>query len=121
MGRHLICVRRAWGLFLSYQRESKQTHRRSTAAHDIVGPSPPRIGGCIRCICPTCQGAWLLRGRLRVALYPPRRAGRMTVIAIARVDPQGVVRWTTRLACVPTVRVDSTIERLTSFPEDQLV
>ena len=47
--------------------------------------------------------------------------GRMTMIAIARVDPQGVVHWSARLARVPTVRVDSTVERLTSFPEDQLV
>ena len=64
---------------------------------------------------------WLLRGRLRATLYPPRRDGRMTVIAIARVDPQGVVHWSTRFARVPIVRVDSTIERLTGFPEDQLV
>ena len=45
----------------------------------------------------------------------------MTVIAIARVDPQGVVHWSTRLACIPAVRVDSTVERLTGFPEDQLI
>ena len=55
-----------------------------------------------------------------VALYPPRRAGRMTVIAIAGVDPQGVVHWSTRFARVPTVRVDSTTARLACFPEDQL-
>ena len=45
----------------------------------------------------------------------------MTVIAIVKVDPQEVVHWNTRLARVPTVRVDSTVERLTNFPEDQLV
>ena len=44
----------------------------------------------------------------------------MTVIAIVRVDPQGVVHWSTRFARVPTVRVDSTAARLTGFPEDQL-
>ena len=70
---------------------------------------------------PARQVAWLLRGQLRAALYPPRRARRMTVIAIVKVDPQGVVHWSTRFARVPVVRVDSTVERLTSFPEDQLV
>ena len=45
----------------------------------------------------------------------------MIVIAIAKVDPQGVVHWGTRFARVPAVRVDSTVERLTSFLEDQLV
>ena len=45
----------------------------------------------------------------------------MTLIAIARVDPQGVVHWNTRLARVPAVRVDNTVKRLIGFPEDQLV
>ena len=45
----------------------------------------------------------------------------MTVIAIAGVDPQGVVHWSTRFARVPAVRVDSTVVQLTGFPEDQLV
>ena len=34
-------------------------------------------------------------------------AGR--AIAIAGVDPQGVVRWSTRFDRAPTVRVDSTV------------
>ena len=63
---------------------------------------------------------WLLRDQLPAALYPPRWAGQMTVIPIAGVDPQGVVHWSTRFARVPAVRVDSTVARLTSFPEDQL-
>ena len=69
---------------------------------------------------PASQGAWLLRDQLRVALYPPRWAGRMTVISIARVDPQVVVHWSTRFARVPAARVDSTASRLIGFPEDQL-
>ena len=44
----------------------------------------------------------------------------MTVIAIARVDPQGVVHWSTRFAHVPTVRVNIIVVRLIGFPEDQL-
>ena len=44
----------------------------------------------------------------------------MTVIAIAGVDPQGVVHWSTRFARVPAVRVDSTTAQLAGFPEDQL-
>ena len=44
----------------------------------------------------------------------------MTVIVIARVDPQGVVHWSTLFARVLAVRVDSTTARLTGFPEDQL-
>ena len=44
----------------------------------------------------------------------------MTVIAIARVDPQGVVHCSTFFARVLVVRVDSTVARLTGFPEDQL-
>ena len=44
----------------------------------------------------------------------------MTVISIARVDPQGVVHWSPRFARVPVVRVDSTVARLNGFPEDQL-
>ena len=55
-----------------------------------------------------------------MALYPPRWAGRMIVISIARVDPQGVVHWSTRFARIPAMRVDSTAARLTGFPEDQL-
>ena len=45
----------------------------------------------------------------------------MIVIAIAGVDPQGLVHWSTRFARVPVVRVDSTVVRLTGFPEYQLV
>ena len=55
------------------------------------------------------------------ALYPPRRAGRMTVIAIAGVGPQGVVHRSSRFARAPAVRVDSTAARLIGFPGDQLV
>ena len=121
MGRHLVCVRHAWGLFLSYRHGSKRIHRRSTAAHDIAGPSLPRIGGCYRrCIYSARQGAWLPRDQLPAALYPPRRAGRMTVIAIAGVDPQGMVHWSTRLVHALAVRVDSTAARLTSFLEGRL-
>ena len=45
----------------------------------------------------------------------------MTVIAIGRVDPQGVVRQSTRFARAPAIRVDSTSEQLIGFPRDQLV
>ena len=45
----------------------------------------------------------------------------MTVIAIARVDPQGVVRRSTRFARAPVVKVDSTAGRLIGFPGDQFV
>ena len=45
----------------------------------------------------------------------------MTVIAIAGVDPQGVVRRSTRFARAPVVRVDSTAAQLIGFPRDQLV
>ena len=44
----------------------------------------------------------------------------MTLIAIAGVDPQGLVHWGTRFTRVPAVRVDSTTVPLTGFPEDQL-
>ena len=45
----------------------------------------------------------------------------MTVIAIAGVDPQGVVHRSTCFARAPAVRVDSTAARLIGFPGDQLV
>ena len=60
------------------------------------------------------------KGQQPAALYPPRWAGRMIVIAIAGVDLQGVVHLSTRFARVSAVRVDSTTARLTGFPEDQL-
>ena len=44
----------------------------------------------------------------------------MTVIAIVRVDLQGVVRRSTHFARAPAVRVDSTAARLIGFPGDQL-
>ena len=56
-----------------------------------------------------------------MALYPPRRAGRMTVIAIAGVGPQGVVHRSSRFMRAPAMRADSTAMRLISFPGDQLV
>ena len=52
-----------------------------------------------------------------MALYPPRRAERMIVIAIAEVNPQGMVRWSTPLVRIPALRVDSIVVRLTGFPE----
>ena len=60
---------------------------------------------------------WFPRDQLLGALYPPRQAGRMTVIAIAGVDPQGMVHWSTPLVRVPTMRVDSIVARLAGFPE----
>ena len=52
-----------------------------------------------------------------MALYPPRWAERMTVIAIAEVDPRGMVHWSTPLVRVPTFRDDSIAVQLTGFPE----
>ena len=63
---------------------------------------------------------WFLRDQRLAALYPPRRVGRMTVIAIARVGPQWVVQRSIRFARAPAVRVDSITARLISFPGDQL-
>ena len=45
----------------------------------------------------------------------------MTVIAIARVGPQGVVHWSSRFARALAMRVDSTAARLIGFPRYQLV
>ena len=45
----------------------------------------------------------------------------MTVIAIARVGPQGVVHRSSWFAHAPTVRVDNTAARLIRFHGDQLV
>ena len=56
-----------------------------------------------------------------MALYPLRLAGRMDVIAIAGVRPQGVVHRSNRFACAPAVRADSIVARLIGFPGDQLV
>ena len=56
-----------------------------------------------------------------MALYPPRRAGRMTVIAIVGVGPQWVVQRSIRFARATAVRVDSTTARLIGFLGDQLV
>ena len=55
-----------------------------------------------------------------MALYPLRRAGRMTVIAIVGVDPQGMVYWSTPLVRVPALRADSIAARLTGFLEGRL-
>ena len=44
----------------------------------------------------------------------------MTVIAIAEIDPQGMVYWSTPLVNVPALRVDSIVVRLTGFPEGRL-
>ena len=55
-----------------------------------------------------------------MTLYPPGRAGRMTVIAIARAGPQGLLPRRCRLERASLVRVDSTAVRLTGFPRDQL-
>ena len=55
-----------------------------------------------------------------MVLYPPGRAGRMAVIVIARVGPQGVLPQRCWLERAPVVRVDSTAARLTCFPGDQL-
>ena len=44
----------------------------------------------------------------------------MTVIAIAEVDPQGMVHWSIPLAHVPALRAYSIVVRLTGFPEDEL-
>ena len=54
--------------------------------------------------------------QLLAALYSPRRAGRMTVIAIVEVDPQGMVHWSIPLVRVPALRVDSIVVRLNWFP-----
>ena len=51
-----------------------------------------------------------------MALYPPRRARRMTVIAIVGVSSQGVVHWNSWFVRVPGVRVDNTVARLIGFP-----
>ena len=63
---------------------------------------------------------WFPRDQLPAALYPPRRAERMTVIAIAKVGSQGMVHWRTPLIRVPTLRDDSIVLRLTGFPEGRL-
>ena len=55
-----------------------------------------------------------------MVLYPPRQAGRMTVIAIAGVGPQRVLPQRCWLERAPVVRVDSIVARLTGFPRDQL-
>ena len=55
-----------------------------------------------------------------MALYPPGRAGRMTVIAITRVDPRGMLPRRRRLEHAPVMRVGSLAEQLTSSPGDQL-
>ena len=55
-----------------------------------------------------------------MTLYPPGRAGRMSVIAIAAIGPQGVVPRRGRFVRAPVVRVDSTAARLIGFPGDQL-
>ena len=44
----------------------------------------------------------------------------MTVIAIAEVDPQGMVHWSTPLVRVLALRADSIVVRLTGFPEGRL-
>ena len=44
----------------------------------------------------------------------------MTVIAIAEVDPQGVVHWSIPLVRVLALRADSIVVRLTDFPEGRL-
>ena len=56
-----------------------------------------------------------------MALYPPRQAGRMIVIAIFGVDLRGVVFRGTCFARAPAVRVDNTVARLIGFSGDQLV
>ena len=55
-----------------------------------------------------------------MALCPPRRVGQMTVIAIAEVDPQGMVHWSIPLVRVLALRYDSIIMQLTDFPESRL-
>ena len=55
-----------------------------------------------------------------MALCPPRRIGQMTVIAIAEVDPQGVVHCSIPLVRVLALRVDSIVVRLTDFLEGRL-
>ena len=45
----------------------------------------------------------------------------MTVIAIAGVDPQGMVHRSSRFAHTPVVRVDSTTAQLIGFLGDPLV
>ena len=49
------------------------------------------------------------RDQLLVARCPPRQVGRMTVIAISEVDPQGMVHWSTPIVCVPALRADSIV------------
>ena len=44
----------------------------------------------------------------------------MTLIAIAEVDPQGMVYWNIPLVRVLALRVDSIVVRLTDFPEGRL-
>ena len=41
----------------------------------------------------------------------------MIMIAIAKVNPQGMVRWSTPLVRVPAMRVDGIVVRLTGFLE----
>ena len=53
--------------------------------------------------------------------FYPRRAGRLTVIAIARVGSQGVVLRSGQLARVLAKRSDNTVVRLIGFLGDQLV
>ena len=43
------------------------------------------------CICPTRRGTRFLRDQRPMALYPPGRAERMTVIAITGAGPQGML------------------------------
>ena len=56
-----------------------------------------------------------------MALYPPRRVGRVTVIAIVGAGPPGLVPWRGRFVRTPVVRVGSTAVRLIGFPGDPLV
>ena len=44
----------------------------------------------------------------------------MTVIAIAKVNPQGMVQWSIPLVRVLALRADSIVVRLTGFPEGRL-
>ena len=56
-----------------------------------------------------------------MALYPPRRIGRVIVIAIVGVGPPRVAPQRGRLARAPVVRVGSTSARLIGFLGDPLV
>ena len=53
--------------------------------------------------------------------FHPWRAGRLTVIAIARVGSQGVVLRNGQLARVLAERSDNTTVRPIGYPEGQLV